>query len=71
MEKQVCPHCKKEFMPDHTPCTYCCRKCQLEGMKSKRLENENLRKELGLPENGYKSPYRNKERVTEFFKKIE
>lgn len=60
---QICPACKKEFMPTHTPCTYCCRKCQLEGLKNNRLENEKFRKELELPENGYKSPYKNKKNI--------
>jgi ribosomal protein L37AE/L43A len=54
MEKQVCPHCKKEFMPDHTPCTYCCRKCQLEGAKNRRLVDEEMRKELELPRRKYR-----------------
>jgi hypothetical protein len=43
----------------------------MEGLKKKRLDNDDIRKELGLPENGYKSTHRKGKIDFEFYKNIE
>jgi len=52
MEIQICPFCKKEFMPprDGRSHTYCNRKCRVDHYKQLREEDKVNRKEMGLPQ---------------------
>lgn len=49
MHSQICPFCKKEFMPrrDGRSHTFCSHACRLNTAKNRIRENRRFREEMG------------------------